>query len=356
MRIGKLTNQELQEIVISRLPSLSARTVTGANVGADCAWIHMGTNMLVASSDPVTAGGMQSGRLAIHVSCNDIASCGVRPVGILLVIIAPPDTQKEELIHIIEQASETAALLGVDIVGGHTEISDAVNRFVVTTTAFGIVDQVDLVPLGKAMPGDTLLMTKTAAIEGTWIAVMEHEDQLKGILSQEQFAQARAFLDQLSVVQEGVLAVSCPLMESDPPSDSPTNSLSNSTANDSSRSPLNSAVHLMHDATEGGILGAAYEMADFSGTGIFIDASAIPVHPVTKAVSEALGLDALRLISSGSMLIATPEPEKVMEKLLQSHISCTAIGKFTQEGFFFREDHQEMKILQPPASDELYRM
>lgn len=340
MRIGKLTNQELHEIVLSRLPALSARTVTGANIGADCAWINMEPNMLVASSDPVTAGGMQSGRLAIHVSCNDIAACGVHPVGILLVVIAPPQTSREDLLQIIDQASDTAVQLGVDIVGGHTEISDAVNRFVVTTTAFGIVNPMDPVPFGKAMPGDTLLMTKTAAIEGTWIAVMEHEEKLRGVLTEAQFAEARMFLDQLSVVSEGVLAVSC----------------CSSPAPDKKKQGLKSAVHLMHDATEGGILGAAYEMAEFSGTGLFIDAAAIPVHPVTLSVAKALDLNALRLISSGSLLIATPEPDVIISRLLESNISCTAIGLFTKDGFTMKDHHQVQIQLLPPESDELYKM
>jgi hydrogenase expression/formation protein HypE len=69
MRIGKLSNQELEEIVLSKLPPLSSKTITGAGIGADCAWLDFGDNTLVTSTDPVTAGGMQSGRIAIHVSC-----------------------------------------------------------------------------------------------------------------------------------------------------------------------------------------------------------------------------------------------------------------------------------------------
>lgn len=340
MRIGKLTNQELQDIVLSRLPALSNRTITGAHVGADCAWLPIGDNMLVASSDPVTAGGMQSGRLAIHVSCNDIAARGVSPVGILLVVIAPPDTTPSALMQIIDQAAETATQLGVDIVGGHTEISDAVRRFVVTTTAFGSLDKTVLVPVGKAMPGDTLLMTKTAAIEGTWIAVMEHEAKLRGLVSEAEIRDGKSFLDQLSVVQEGVLAASCH------PSISKTNS----------RGYPESAVHLMHDATEGGILGAAYEMAEFSGTGIQIDVSAIPVHPITLRVCSALGLDPLRLISSGSLLIATPEPEKIIDCLSEKQITCTSIGTFMEDGFYSFEGQQARKILLPPSPDELYKL
>lgn len=340
MRIGKLTNQELQEIVLARLPQLSGRTITGAQVGADCAWIDMGANLLVTSTDPVTSGGMQSGRLAIHVSCNDIAACGVKPVGILLVVIAPESAGKEDLIDIIEQASEVASLIGVDIVGGHTEISDAVNRFVVTTTAFGIIEKSDMVPLGRAVPGDTLLMTKTAAIEGTWIAVMEHEDRLKYALSSNDLAEARTFLDRLSVVKDGVLAASCA------PAEISVNAQGFS----------HSAVHLMHDATEGGIFGASYEMAELSGTGLVLEYDAIPVHPVTKTITAALGLDVMRLISSGSLLIATAEPGIVTAKLTENGISCTPIGQFIESGFFVKDSFGAMTVLLPSDADELYKL
>ena len=53
MRIGKLTNEELKDIVLSRLPKLSERTLIGANIGADCAWLDLGDKLLVTSSDPV---------------------------------------------------------------------------------------------------------------------------------------------------------------------------------------------------------------------------------------------------------------------------------------------------------------
>ena len=89
MKTGKLTNEQLSDLVLSKLPPLSANTLVGADIGADCAWINMGDRLMVTSSDPITAGGMQSGTLTIHVSCNDIAACGVRPSGILIVLIAP---------------------------------------------------------------------------------------------------------------------------------------------------------------------------------------------------------------------------------------------------------------------------
>lgn len=340
MRIGKLTNEELKDIVLSRLPKLSERTLIGANIGADCAWLDLDDKLLVTSSDPITAGGMQSGALSIHVSCNDIAACGIRPSAILTVLIAPPDCTKEDVIHIVEQASATAKELGVDIVGGHTEISDSVNRFIVITTAFGIADKKSPVPRGMAMPGDALVMTKTAGIEGTWIASMEHETKLKGKVSEDLIAEAKTFIHKISVVEDGVTACTLP----DPDGSVNAQGISYS------------STHLMHDVTEGGVLGAAYEMADFSGIGVSVDLSKVPVAPCTQAICEAMDLDPYRLISSGSILIATSTPDELLDEMKQKGIEASVIGAFTEERFELLDvDGTKIPFL-PPQTDELYKI
>ena len=55
----------------------------------------------------------------------------------------------------------------------------------------------------------------------------------------------------------------------------------------------------MHDVTEGGILGAVWEMCEIAGVGAEICFEDIPVTEVTKKISEHFGIDWLRLISSG---------------------------------------------------------
>ena len=340
MRIGKLTNEELKDIVLSRLPELSERTLIGANIGADCAWLDLGDKLLVTSSDPITAGGMQSGVLSIHVSCNDIAACGIRPSAILTVLIAPPDCTKEDVIHIVEQASSTAKALGVDIVGGHTEVSDSVNRFIVITTAFGIADKNSPIPRGVAMPGDSLVMTKTAGIEGTWIAAMEHEDQLAGKVSPELLAEAKTFIHKISVVEDGVTACSLPDKDG--------------SAN--SRGIAYSSTHLMHDVTEGGVLGAAYEMADFSGIGVSVDLSKVPVAPCTKAICDAMDIDPYRLISSGSILVATENPDGLLSAMKEKGVPACVIGVFTEKEFSLTDTNGKRIEFLPPQTDELYKM
>ena len=340
MKIGKLTDEQLQSLVLSRLPALSASTLSGAGIGADCAWIRTGEDLMVTSSDPITAGGAESGTLAIHVSCNDIAACGVRPAGILIVIIAPPSASEDDIRNTVDQASREAQLLGVDIVGGHTEISDAVNKMIVVSTAFGLVRKGGCVPLGKAMPGDSLIMTKTAAIEGSFIAANEHRDKLAGKVSEKEINEALSYKSLISVVKEGAAC----------------GSLRSQSGKVREDGFALSAVNLMHDVTEGGVFGAAFEMADFSGTGVVVDKRLVPFTGATSSICGALGLDPFRLISSGSLMIATPEPEAVMAELQKQGVSSTVIGKFTEraEGNYFVENDGSYVKLSPPGADEIY--
>ncbi|NLT11519.1 MAG: AIR synthase [Clostridiaceae bacterium] len=335
MNIGKLSNEELKNLVFSRLPKLSERTLLGASIGADCAFISLGSKTLIASSDPITAGGMLSGTLAVHVSCNDIAAAGVRPIGILIVILVPPHATESDLVQIVDQASASAKKLGVDIVGGHTEVTDSVNAFVVTTTSFGISDDSSPKIIGRALPGDSLIMTKTAAIEGTYIIAHNHYDKIHGIVDDSLISQAKEFIHRISVVEDGFVAASCL---------------------DDSLSAPQSYVHLMHDTTEGGILGAAYEMAEFSGIGLSIEQGLIPVHPATSALCKACDVDPLRLIGSGSMLIATSNPARIISSLSDAGISSSRIGTFTDSGYrLFDELNNSIPFL-PPQKDHVYKL
>lgn len=325
MKIGKLSHQELQKLVLERLPEPANTVTCGPSVGLDCAAIRFGDGQVVLSSDPITGAASEVGRLAIHVSCNDIAACGIRPSAILMVIIAPPDAQAEDIQLVIDQASSTARKLNVSIVGGHTETSDAVNRFVVTTTGIGFTYGARIIQAGGGRAGDTLLMTKTAGLEGTAILAGDQSARLEEVLTAQEMRNARAMIDQISVVEEGT-------------------------------SGSNQGVSAMHDATEGGILGACWEMAQASGLGCIVRPHLIPVHPITDKICGHLAIDPMRLIASGSMIMATAKPEPLIEALAAKDIRCTPIGQLTEDKMKILDWGERQEELLPPQADELYKI
>ncbi len=325
MKIGKLDNAQLEEIVLKRLPALGSDIQSGPAVGIDCSVIETGYGQIALSTDPITGAAANIGQLAVHIACNDIAACGIRPTALLMTIIAPPDATEAELIDLVEQVSKAAASVNVSIIGGHTEISDAVNRFLISSTVLGLAKDQRVVLASGGQPGDAVVMTKTAGLEGTAILAVDAKEKLQGHLTREELLQAGQLIDQISVIEDGTVGQSA-------------------------------GVHAMHDATEGGILGAAWELAQASGLGCQIELNRIPIAPLTQSICDALGLEAGRLIASGSMIMATSDPDRLISELEKAGIRGTVIGRLTKNSQ--RElvlDDKTMELL-PPAPDELYKI
>ena len=171
-------------------------------------------------------------------------------------------------------------------------------------------------------------MTKTAGIEGTGIIACDYEEELREVLSGEELEHAKSLLSKVSVVKDGIIAGRI-------------------------------GTHGMHDVTEGGILGAVWEMCSIAGTGARLDAEAIPADDVTRRICEHYDINMLRLISSGSMLIMTEEDKKeeIIRELAAQGIPAAQIGKIVpkEEGLSICEGGKQTQI-DPPGPDELYKI
>jgi len=111
----------------------------------------------------------------------------------------------------------------------------------------------------------------------------------------------------------------------------------------------------MHDITEGGVLGAVWELCHASGCGAVVYKDRIPLLDETRVICECLGLDPLRLISSGSMLITCRDGEGLVRKLSESGIRSCIIGKITKDTRCVLVDGEKTVMIDPPESDELYK-
>jgi hydrogenase maturation factor len=112
----------------------------------------------------------------------------------------------------------------------------------------------------------------------------------------------------------------------------------------------------MHDPTEGGVVGALWEMAEASGCGFRVAVSTIPVRAATRAVCAALGVDPLRLIASGALLIACGDAERMVGGLRDGGISATRIGEMTDRGRVLTHPDGHEEEITELDRDELYRV
>lgn len=323
-KLGKLTNEELDGLILSRIKHTRPEVVVTPRIGEDCAALDLGGNLCVLSCDPITAADKGAGRIAVHVACNDIASAGARPIGLMITLLLPPNIEKSEILEVANDICEAAGELGVDIIGGHTEVTDAVNWIVISSTVVGSPIE-RMITTGGAKAGDKLIMTKTAGIEGTLIIAKDYADRLYNLLRPEDECVLRDMERALSVVSEGCLAAAA-------------------------------GASAMHDATEGGVLGAAYEMAQAAGLGVRIRLKDIPLSELTKRICSFFDINPYRLISSGSMLIAARDEKKIIEALDKKGIPSAVIGEFNASGSMQAEVHGCLEDLTPPDRDELYKL
>ena len=137
MEIGKVSNEILEKIVFSNIKRIREEVLVRAGIGEDNGIIDFGEKVCVISTDPITSTTKDIGRLAIHISCNDVSTSGAEPLAVLLTILCPPQTTEQELEEIMKDAANAAADINVEIIGGHTEVTDAVNRIIINTTVVG---------------------------------------------------------------------------------------------------------------------------------------------------------------------------------------------------------------------------
>ena len=304
---GKVPTDVLGATFLKLTGSKSEELLTPPRPGLDFAVVRAGGRYLIVSADPVTGVTEDIGRYAIDVNANDIATSGNRPQFAESVVLLPEESTVAHVQKIARELDAEAKKLGISLVGGHTEVTPGLKRPILVVTAFSIVDR--FVSSQGARSGDTMVMTKTAGIEGTAVLTRDRE-----------------FLRQICVVDEATAAYKTGF------------------------------VHAMHDCTEGGILGAAFEMSLASDVGFELMAARVPVAEETAKVCRRLGLDPLKLIGSGSLLMAVPKGrEEEVARALSPHCVATAVGRFVAGGRTLVTAEGRRTAVQSAPEDELWR-
>ena len=326
MKIGKVPENVLERSVFKQLHTKRPEVLLGAGVGEDCAAVKLAEDeIFILSTDPITGTAKDIGTLAIQITVNDLASSGAEPVGAMLTILLPENAKESHLKQIMSQMEDACAKTNVQIMGGHTEVTSVVNQPVVTVCGVGKVKEGKLILTSGARPGMDIIVTKWVGIEGTSIIAKEKEEELKTRFSASFIENAQILDIYLSVVSEAAVAVS-------------------------------SGVSAMHDVTEGGIFGALWEMAEASGVGLEIDLKKIPIRQETIEICEFYDINPYRLISSGSMLMAAEDGNKLVRELEKVGINAVVIGKATEGKDRVVYKEEERSFLERPKTDELYRV
>lgn len=299
-KLGKVPPRILERIVFSNLGATSRRVIVGPGVGVDNSVISLNGVKIIVSSDPVTGARENLGRISVDVSTNDVALTGVKPEFLLIVLILPLGTSEKEVGRIMRQASAEAKRLGVTVVGGHTEYSSIVENPVFIGTTIGWTRSRRLITSSGARVGENIVMVGEAGVEGTSILASDLGKKLveKGI-PPSVLRRARRLVKSLSVVKPALISAKY--------------------------------VSAMHDPTEGGVLGGIFEICEASGKGCIVNMETIPVRIETRVICEKLGLDPLRLVSSGTLLATVDQSKtrRLLKKLRDNGFKACVIGRVT---------------------------
>jgi len=328
---GKLPAAALAALT-ARLRRHDPRLVVGPRPGEDAAVIDVGDRLLVVAADPITFATDRIGSYAVHVNANDVAVLGARPRWFVAVLLLPEATATAAMADaIMADVADACDALGVSVAGGHTEISVGLDRPILVGQMLGDVDRSRLVAKARLAPGDRLLLTRGAAIEGTAILARERRAALAGRVPDAVLDRAANLLADpgISVVDAALAAAAA------------------------------ADVHGMHDPTEGGILAGLVELAAATGLGLHVRADRIPVLPETAAIATALGLDPLALIASGALVagVAPRDEARVVAALAAIGVPATAVADLrpAADGLTV-ERGGVVSALELPARDEIARV
>src|SRR5664280_2735033 len=126
MEIGKLPAEVLKRML--RRAEIDPAVLVGPAYGEDAAAARFGGRVLVATSDPITFATDRVGYYAVTVSANDIAVMGAEPRFFLATILLPEKSTEAEAEEVFNQVLGACSRIGVSLIGGHTEITRAVDR------------------------------------------------------------------------------------------------------------------------------------------------------------------------------------------------------------------------------------
>lgn len=326
MKIGKIPETVLKRSVLKRIKHRRDEVLVGPAIGEDCSVIGIKEDEVIAiSTDPITGTAQDIGTLAVHITANDLASNGAEVIGIMLSVLLPEGTAESELKGMMQDIEEVCDKLHIEVLGGHTEVTKAVNQPIVTVTGIGKIKKSDIIKTSGAKPGQEIVMTKWAGLEGTAILAKAKEQELISKYSKSFIEEAKKMIDYISVVPD-------------------------------SRIAMEVGVTSMHDVTEGGVFGALWEIGVASGVGLEVDLQKIQLRQETVEICEFFDLNPYMLISSGCMLIVTNNANLLVDRFREKGIVACVIGRITAGNDRIIVNGEEQRYLEPPKTDELYKV
>lgn len=367
MKIGKIPENVLKRSVLRQIQTKRDEIAGGAGIGEDCAVFSFdGAVMMtcmqtaaVRAAEAFCEEAVCMGRL-IGRCANNLAAAGAEPVGVVIALTLPEETEESELKALMAAAETRCKELQLQIAGGQTRVSRAVRHPVAAVTGYGrpilsegrgstnrkgngCVERRDgpgkrtgeeksagrgqgagQYGEKKVCAGQDIVVSKWIGLEGTAILAGRYREKLLQRYPAYFVEEAAGFDRYLSVIPEAATAVK-------------------------------SGVCMMHDASEGGIFGALWELAERAGVGLTIDLRKLPLRQETVEVCECCNVNPYELLSGGALVMVTDDGAGLAAALEAEMIPAVVVGRTTDSNDRIIINGEETRFLNRPAGDEIYR-
>lgn len=319
---GKIEHSFFKQFIQNNCGKSRSEVIVGPQFGVDVSIVNLPNGQAMAmASDPLSLipslGLRESAWLSVHLAANDIATTGFAPMYGQFVLNLPSQFQQKDFQIYWEYIHRFCSEMGLSITGGHTGFIEGQNSTIAGGGTFiTIAKQNELLTSKYAQPGDAILVTKSCAISTASILAMSFPKTVKNKAGMEHYHNACEMFYDISVLNDALTATS---------------------GKDRSK------VTAMHDVTEGGVLGAIYEMAVASDNGALIYTEKLPIDETQLKVCEVFSLAPSYCTGAGSMIITCKKESvtQIISKLNERNISCTEVGEMTEKNLGIKLSQQD---------------
>ena len=329
--IGKVSPEIFDHLIHPKLGKKSRKVLVGPQHGVDVGVVDIGGgNVMATTCDPVFIvpeyGFERSAWFATHILASDAATSGLKPTYMCIDLNLPLSITLEELTIMWKTIHKECQKIGISIISGHTARYEGCNYPMVGgATVISVGHKNKYVTPTMAQVEDVIIVTKGAAIEASGIFAVAFRDRIVESFGEEFAGRAEKIFYQMSVVEDCLTAVSVGTHKK--------------------------GVTSMHDATECGVWGGLYEVAQASRVGMYIVKEKIIVLPEVEKICEKFEMDPYSSISEGSLIITCrpDKSEQVVKKLKARKILSSIVGEVIpqKKGIILKEGSLEKRLEHP---------
>ncbi|RDC56557.1 AIR synthase [Pedobacter chinensis] len=312
-KLGKIEHHLFEQLIYNKCGHQREEVIEGAQFGVDVSVIDLPGGMALAlTSDPLSLipslGLQESAWLSVHLMANDMATTGHAPMYGQFVLNLPSSFSKSDFKIYWEYIHKFCSEIKIAITGGHTGFIEGQHSTIAGGGTFITVAPKNKILVSKsAESGNAILVTKTCALSSSAILAMSFPSTVKNKAGMEIYQHACNSFYHTSSLQDALTAVG------------------------ENNDHLN--VTAMHDVTEGGVLGAIYELAVASGNGAVIYNNKLPIAEVQAEICNIFSIDPRYCIGAGSMIITCKKEasDEVIARLAKRNIPCVEVGELCEK-------------------------